>query len=104
MRAALGLLLLAGCGSDAKTFAYDRAAAVCQWHERCDTLKVAGFDDEAGCEDALRTAADELASAGELNCPQLDSAAAAACLAVWDDAVCGETLDLSPCDGVCPGS
>lgn len=95
------LCALSACSSDGKDFAYERAAAICAWHERCDTLKAAGFDDATSCEDELKAAADQLASQGELNCSSVDADAAAACLAVWADTSCEEDLNLSVCETVC---
>ena len=95
------LALLFACVSDGKEFALDRAAAICAWHERCDTLRTAGFEDEASCVAALEDAVAAQAQSGDLACADYDEAAAAACLAVWADAGCATPLDLSACDGVC---
>lgn len=97
------LILLAACGGPAADFRDARAAAICGWHARCDTLAVAGFETRDACEEAYLDAADALRRDGQADCPGFDDAAAAACLAVWEEAACGEILDLSACDGVCDG-
>ena len=94
------LILLAGCRSvEVSAFLDARAAAICDRHERCDTLADAGFADAAACESALDSADRALGSRGQLACPEFDASAADAGLAAWD-VDCATPPDLSVCEAV----
>jgi hypothetical protein len=96
------LILLAGCrNAELSAFLDDRAAAICERHERCGTLEDAGFADIKACELALASADRTLASHGQLGCPGFDASAADTCLAAWD-ADCETPPDLAVCEAVCP--
>jgi hypothetical protein len=95
-------LVLLACAGEVRDFADQRALAICAWHVRCDTLRAAGFADQAECEAALGDAVATQARTGELGCDTFDAPAADACLAAWETASCDEAVDLSACDAVCP--
>ena len=94
--------LLLACASDVREYADARADAICAWHTRCDTLRAAGFADEAECSEALHDAAGKLDRGGELGCEGFDADAAASCLDAWATAACDAPVDLTACDAVCP--
>jgi hypothetical protein len=93
------VILLVGC-TPALDFAYERADAVCAWHERCGTLEAAGFTDESDCKAGLHAAVKEANVRGELDCPDYDQGAAEACVRAWEEVECGEQVEAD-CDGIC---
>lgn len=101
--AALPAVALPGCRGPAADFMDARAEAICARHARCETLEVAGFDDEAACVEDLLAAADRARDAGQDDCPGYDDAAADGCVDELERAPCDDAPDLRVCDAVCQG-
>lgn len=93
------LFLLVGCAG--RAFADRHADAVCAWRARCETLEVAGFESEEACRSASRESVAEQDARGELGCDAYDETAATKCLAAYEEAKCGEEVDVGECAGVC---
>lgn len=96
----LVLVATLGCGNDElRAFQSARIEAVCDWHDRCDSLDDGGYADVESCRRTLASATQ--ASAAASPCAAFDAESADACLSVWAEAECGVALDLAACEGVC---
>jgi hypothetical protein len=96
--------VILACSPAVRDFAEARADAICRWHERCDTLEVAGYADYSECSAALREGVANAYRRGELQCAEFDEGQADRCLAVWSSTPCGTEVDLTPCESVCAAS